>query len=154
MIEVRKRRGRESRRTKISTLAKDIDRARRFLSGSLRTDYVRVISVGDEVFVRDNMSYAVVVVPRRVRGEFKDEYVPALVRFNLRTLSIINVVPIEIQVHDLISKSLSEALEVAKSKNEEIRRKKERKRLEKLLSRFSKEEREFILKMLKEEEGE
>ena len=139
-------------KTKIEQLVKDIQRAEDGLKRLLNTDWVKVITLGNEIYHRNEMSYAIAVIRRRIRGRTRPEYTVSLVRFNLRQLSIIAVIPIDFEVLDILYNTIKEAWKEANKRNEEIRKEQARKRFAKMLAKMSEAEREVLLKTLPENE--
>ena len=80
----------------------------------LRTDWVRVLRIGDETYSKYSMGYAVALVPKVVRGVITDELIPALIRYNTETGFTTQMIPLDPDVIDplieLIKRGYREAL--------------------------------------------
>ena len=141
-------------KTKIELLAEDIERAESKLKRLLKTDYVKAVTIDDKIFYKSEMAYAVAILKRKAMGRVRKDFTVCLVRFNLRTLRIQSVVPIEKEVVDSIFNSIREAWKVAEEKKRRLIEIEERRKLLKILETLSPQERELLIKVLREELGE
>ena len=137
-------------KTKIAQLVKDIKRAEEFLKKHFQTDWAKVITINNEIFHKNEIGYGVVVIQRRVRGRKRKDYVVGLVRFNIRMLTIISLVPIEKEVLNELFETIKEAWNEADRRNLEIKKQEAKKKFEKVLSKFDEEERKLLLELLSE----
>jgi len=79
------------------------------LKSKLGAVWVKVIREGDAAFSRYGMGYAVLVVPRVVRGVVTKELVPAIARVNVETGFATNLLPVDPSVVDYIADLLKTA---------------------------------------------
>jgi len=79
------------------------------LKSKLGAVWAHVVREGDAAFSRYGMGYAVVVVPRVVRGVVTKELVPAIARVNVETGFATNLVPVDPGVVDSIAELLKTA---------------------------------------------
>jgi len=118
----------------------------------LNCEFIKVAENNNDVLRKYDMGYAIAVMRYKKRGRTTENYVVALIRFNVRTLTITSTIPIFPEFFPDVMRCFGlayrECLKILKEKEKEEKKKK----LAKFLEKLSPEERKLFLEVLKEKQ--